>query len=90
MHFQIRHEHVLEEVRDVFGHDIVPEHDEFTWTLENVKGEVVCAGPHWFASEREARSQIARAKKTMAGAGRFKVKSPEASVPLQNPPSGER
>lgn len=61
----------------------------FTWRLINANDETIVKGPRPFATEKDARAQIAQAKRTMAGASRYKVKSPEASVPLQNPPSGE-
>ena len=73
MQFEITKNHVLEEIRDVFGHDIVPEHDEFTWALVKTDGTVLCRGPHDFADEKQARSQIAEAKKSMKGAMRCRV-----------------
>lgn len=53
----------------------------YEWRLEKVD-EVVCRGPRLFASEKEARSQIAQAKKSMKGAGRCKVVTVDAGTSL--------
>jgi hypothetical protein len=64
MHFQI--------------HEGVAPASGYNWELVNARDEVICRGPEdGFDTEREARSQIAQAKRTMAGAGRYKVRSPE-------------
>lgn len=47
--------------------------DKFSWTLDRADGSVVCAGGREFDSEKEARSDIAQAKKSMKGATRCKV-----------------
>lgn len=49
---------------------------EFHWALVKTDGEVVVRGPHGFPTEKECRSQIAEAKKSMKGASRCKVVSP--------------
>ena len=50
--------------------------ETFEWALVKTDGTVICQGPHDFASEKECRSQIAEAKKSMKGASRCKVVSP--------------
>lgn len=70
MHFQInRH----------MGLTAAPPHEKelFSWTLMKTDGECVAMAAKVFDSEREARSDIAAAKKSMRAAGRCKVFSPE-------------
>jgi hypothetical protein len=43
------------------------------WQLVKKEDGVVCASGRTFTTEKEARSNIAAAKKTMRGAGRSKV-----------------
>jgi hypothetical protein len=45
----------------------------FQWTLLKASGEAVARGPRVFYDEKECRSQIAEAKKSMKGAMRCKV-----------------
>lgn len=48
----------------------------YSWALVDKDGDVVCQGPRGFHDEPSCRSQIARAKKSMKGALRYKVVSP--------------
>jgi hypothetical protein len=50
-----------------------PARDEWEWALVKADGEVITRGPRVFALEKEARSQIAQAKRSMKGAMRCKV-----------------
>lgn len=47
--------------------------DTWDWQLVLADGEVVCRSGKLFATEKEARSHVAQAKKTMKGAMRSKV-----------------
>lgn len=49
------------------------DYEAWTWLLERADGSVVCHGPQAFGSEKEARSNIAQAKRSMKGAMRCKV-----------------
>ncbi len=65
MHFQV--------------HEVAAPWPGYNWELVNAKDEVLCRGPEdGFETEKFARSHIAAVKKTMAGASRYKVKSPDA------------
>lgn len=71
MHFQIHHKHI----------PVLGGHDFWHWTLEKSDGTVVAqargnkdAGA--FGSEREARADIAQAKKSFRATNRCKVLSP--------------
>jgi hypothetical protein len=55
----------------------IPAIEVWGWSLVKADGTVICRGPTSFSSEKEARSQIAEAKKSMKGASRCKVLSPE-------------
>jgi hypothetical protein len=55
---------------------------KYNWTLEKKEG-VVCKSATFFDSEKEARSDIAAAKRSMRAAGRCRVQSPDE----ENPPS---
>jgi hypothetical protein len=56
----------------------IPPIDLYGWRLEKASGEVVCQSARSWDSERETRSAISAAKKSLAGAGRCKVVSPNA------------
>jgi hypothetical protein len=76
MHFQVRL-YEDDDVVDDRGEVVIPGVRYFDWQLERADSSVVCRSADQFLSEREARSDIAQVKRTMAGAGRYKVRSPE-------------
>lgn len=69
MHFQVRQHQGLTEdeaLKRTYG-----------WTLEKTDEEIVARSPHNdFDTEAQARSNIAKAKRSMKAAARCKVKSP--------------
>jgi hypothetical protein len=55
---------------------VIPEQTTCEWALVKASGEVICVGPRIFYgedAEKQARSQIAEAKKAFAGTRRCKV-----------------
>lgn len=71
MHFQItEYPHV----------GVLDGKSSFMWSLEKADGPVAVS-PSEFDTEKEARSQIAAAKKSMRAAGRCKVLSPGEELP---------
>lgn len=71
MHFQLHHTRVA----------VMGGHEFWKWTLEKADGSVVAQSRGdsilgEFSTEKEARSDIAAAKKSMKGAGRCRVVSP--------------
>jgi len=71
MHFQIEH------YADAGDPEVqVAPVSWFTWKLVDVEDNVLLRAPRTFDTEKEARSQIAAAKRTMRAASCFKVVSP--------------
>lgn len=68
MHFQIRKKNILGDTGGVIA-------TRFVWALEKKEGQV-CQSGRSFDSEREARSDIAQAKKSFRATSRSKVFSP--------------
>lgn len=64
MQFEIRKQRLPEPAAD---------QEAVTWALVKTDGTVLCQGPHTFYDEKQARSQIAEAKKSMKGAMRCRV-----------------
>lgn len=65
MHFQVNHITKMDSIGV----------NTFNWTLEKKEG-TVCQSADVFASEREARSDIAAAKKSFRATSRLRVLSP--------------
>lgn len=62
-----------EDIANDQGDVLIKGIDVWSWALVKADDEVICRSPGTFDSEREARSHIAQAKKSMKGAMRCKV-----------------